>query len=135
MNGQTMGLLTEYQKIRFADALARVDGDEELLVTLAEIAADDGPHMLQQLSEELRGGDVIESGRTAHALKGLLSTYEVGPPVDALQAIVEASHSHDIDRARMIFGEISEELLDFIELVRQLSVQSGSPSRSDRADR
>jgi signal transduction histidine kinase/DNA-binding NarL/FixJ family response regulator len=53
--------------------LARLDGDEELLATLLEIALEDLPESIQKLIEALQSGKNGELSRLAHTIKGAAS--------------------------------------------------------------
>ena len=89
--------MNQEQKERFADALARVSGDTEILATLASIASEDAPELLHRLEESIEVGDWSGYARTAHSLKGLLSTFETHEPVSRIQPLIDAARQADGD--------------------------------------
>jgi HPt (histidine-containing phosphotransfer) domain-containing protein len=54
-------------------ALARLDGDEDLLVDLMGFFLEDSSRLLAQLSAAVAAADATEIRMTAHALKGLVA--------------------------------------------------------------
>ncbi|RMF88781.1 MAG: response regulator [Nitrospinota bacterium] len=60
-----------------AAALARVEGDEELLQELLEIFGDDCPRLLQEIQQALQEGDTTRAAQTAHTLKGAAGNLEM----------------------------------------------------------
>ena len=60
-----------------AAALARVEGDEELLQELLEIFEDDCPRLLQEIQQALQEGDTTRAAQTAHTLKGAAGNLEM----------------------------------------------------------
>jgi two-component system sensor histidine kinase/response regulator len=55
--------------------LDRVGGDEALLVELTHIFLEEYPRMLSEISEALAAGDAKAVERSAHTLKGSVSTF------------------------------------------------------------
>jgi HPt (histidine-containing phosphotransfer) domain-containing protein len=91
-------MMNEVQKRRFADALARLSGDEALLASLATITSEDAPGLLAQMNRHLEAGDLADYAHTAHALKGLLSTFETNDPVKEMQPLIDAARQSDADK-------------------------------------
>ena len=52
------------------NALIRLDGDDALLAIVVETYMDDFPLQLAKIKEALLGGDLTESRRVAHSIKG-----------------------------------------------------------------
>jgi len=120
--------LNETQKARFSEALTRLAGDEEMLLILADIAVEDLPPMVVQLSEELAEGDLQSAAATAHAMKGLLSSFETGTPTSELQALINAARSGNAEEANTLFTKTKpaiDELLGEIEIL----VEHNQPSK------
>ncbi len=116
--------MTETQKQRFSDALARMAGDEEMLEVLAKIAVEDAPNLLALLSDHVKQGDCLEVARVGHALKGLLSTFETGEPVSDLQFMIDAARQGDVKSVRQIQADVEPKLgilMNEIEEVSQVS--------------
>jgi CheY-like chemotaxis protein len=55
-------------------ALARVNGDRDLLREIAAILLDDGPRQIEELGRAASGGDVAAARRSAHSLKSAVAT-------------------------------------------------------------
>jgi len=68
-------------------ALELIGGDEELLLSVLAMFLDELPGYMQSLREELAGGDYPSAYRTAHTLKGLLSTFCAGEAAAAALAV------------------------------------------------
>lgn len=96
--------MTEAQRTRFASALVRVAGDEETLRMLAGITCEDAPGMVERLRVTLREENASEAAQIAHALKGMLSAFETGEPVDELQVVIDAARANDTETARDVFS-------------------------------
>ena len=45
--------MTEEQKARFADALERMAGDEELLTAMGAMVIDDAPEVIAELDQQI----------------------------------------------------------------------------------
>lgn len=115
-----MTTLTDQQKQRFAAALERVGGDEQMLVVLAEMAAEDAPPLLCRLADEVRSGDLDAASHSGHALKGLLSAFETGQPIDGLQPLIDAARQGDYDEARRLLESLRPRLHTFMKQVEEL---------------
>jgi Hpt domain len=79
--------------VRFADALARVAGDCELLVAMAAMVAEDAPAVLQELRDSVATKDMENTAVTAHKLKGMLSTFETAGPVLELEELISSARA------------------------------------------
>lgn len=115
-----MTTLSDQQRQCFAAALERVGGDEQMLVVLAEMAAEDAPPLLSKLAEEVRCGDLDAASHSGHALKGLLSAFETGQPIDGLQPLIDAARGADQDEAQRLLNTLEPKLCSFIKKVEEL---------------
>ncbi len=123
-----MSLLNQSQRAQFSDALTRVGGDEEILIALAEMAVEDAPPMLDQLQGQVQAEQWGAVAQTAHALKGLLSAFETGPPVEELQPLIDAARSSQGEAAHAVFGDLRPSLQSLVGQVRRLTESTESPS-------
>jgi HPt (histidine-containing phosphotransfer) domain-containing protein len=57
-----------------AELLERIDNDQELLRELLSIFKEDFPQSLQSLKSAVIAGDLKDSSRLSHTLKGMLSS-------------------------------------------------------------
>lgn len=85
----------------FAEALGRLGGDEELLRELAAILVDDVPPLVQGVQSAIQAGDFGEAHRDAHALKGLVVTFDergCGLMISELMTALKENNSQEIHR-------------------------------------
>jgi len=116
-----MKVLSSEQRERFADAIARVGHDEELLVMLSRMVAEDGPVLLSSLRDKVAAADLTAVVEAGHSLKGMLSTYETGSPVAELQSIIDAARTGDDEVAKGIMEKQYPLLVRFITELQQLA--------------
>jgi len=113
--------LNESQRVRFSEALQRLAGDEDMLLMLAEIAAEDAPVLLSQLGSQIEEASLSSAARTAHALKGLLSGFVSGPPTSELQPLIAAAREDDAATTATLFSKLRPKLKALIEEIETLS--------------
>ena len=116
--------MNEHQKKRFSQALARVAGDEVMLAMLANIAVEDVPTIMKTLDGQVERQVLDEAAKTAHSLKGLLSAFETGDPVDELQPLIDAARQGDETEVLRIHQQVRlklELLMSEIETIAQAS--------------
>ncbi|WP_372725070.1 Hpt domain-containing protein [Novipirellula sp.] len=116
-----MSTLSEAERTQFSDALERVGGDEEMFIELAEIVSEDAPGMLAELESQLQSDQLGEVAQTAHALKGLLSTFQTGPPVAQLQPFIDEARRGHTESATMMFRDLMPSLKYLVGQVQQLN--------------
>ena len=75
--------------------LAKLGGDRELLLEIAELFQRDAPAMLDTLRERVRGGEPAEIAKAAHVLKGSAANFGVSPLYSLAREIEH--HSQDAD--------------------------------------
>lgn len=89
---------------RFQDALERMGGERELLVTMAAMAVNDAPELIDQVSGQLAAGRWAEASASVHALKGTLATFESGSPITELQQLEDAARESDGSAANELWN-------------------------------
>lgn len=95
--------MTENQKQRFAEALARVAGDCELLAAMAAMVAEDAPLVMEELRENVAADELQRVATTAHKLKGMLSTFETAGPVLDLEELILCARKGQAAEVRSLF--------------------------------
>lgn len=80
---------------RFPEALRRLSGDRSLLREMATIVLEDVDPILEQIRDGLEQQDGPGVARAAHQLRGMLSTFETGPPVADLQTVIDSARDGD----------------------------------------
>ncbi|GAA5509615.1 hypothetical protein [Novipirellula caenicola] len=96
-------MLTPEQKKRFQEAIDRVGGDCELLVTMAALVSEDAPQLVNDLEHHFENDQLQDAAATGHSLKGLLSTFETGTPVKELQMVIDAARAGNRERGNALW--------------------------------
>ncbi|WP_372721758.1 hypothetical protein [Novipirellula sp.] len=96
-------MLTPEQKLRFQEAIDRVGGDCDLLVTMATLVSEDAPQLVNDLELQFENNQLQDAAATGHSLKGLLSTFETGSPVKELQTVIDAARAGNRDRGNALW--------------------------------
>ena len=104
----------------------RIVADTELtratLETLAVICAEDAPAMWSKMARQIEQGDLAAYAKSAHAIKGLLSTFETNEPVCEIQSIIDAARDGDEKKAKALHSSLHgsvEKLIGEIDSVAQ----------------
>jgi two-component system, sensor histidine kinase and response regulator len=80
-------------------ALARVDGDEDLLAELARVLLEESPKMLTAVQEAVAKRDAAKIQRTVHSLKGAAAALAAQKVVDAALRLERLGRSGDLQDA------------------------------------
>jgi|SRR6056297_1312751 len=113
--------MNEMQKERFAEALKRLSGDEDTLELLSSMVAEDAPVLMESMRKQLAENDLRSYAKSAHALKGLLSSFETGHPVDEIQSTIDAAREGDINGTRQMHENVGKSLQIFVDDVAAIS--------------
>jgi hypothetical protein len=116
----------DQQRKRFQEALLRLAGDEQMLSTLAEIVIADAPGLMEQISRGVAEKNCELVARSAHALKGLLSSFETGEPTNQLQPIIDAARRGEIAKMLELFEKTQPKL---VALIGEIDDVSGTRTR------
>lgn len=108
----------------FPAALDRFGGDEELLQSMARMIADDAPENICKLEESLAAKESSSVASSAHALRGMLSTFEEGPAVDGLLEVENLSRSGDLAAAKVRFDSARGSIDLLVTIIRQVAVST-----------
>ena len=96
-----------------AEALARLDGDQELLQELAQIFLKESPEILRRLREAVKRGDVEAVAAEAHSMKGSVSTFGVTSATEAALTIEMMGRQKDLSGAPEALHHL-EDTLDIL---------------------
>ncbi|QDT07741.1 hypothetical protein K227x_61690 [Rubripirellula lacrimiformis] len=124
--------MTEDQRERFASALKRLSGDEELLVQMAVMVSQDAVPVLALLRQQISESSLDDAAATGHKLKGMFSTFETGSPVAELQDVIQVCRSGDSAAAQSMFAGLEPDLNVLLGELELLST-SDDPSSMDRS--
>ncbi len=93
-----------------ATALARVEGDEELLQELAKLFLEDSSQLMAVLREALDMGDAGRVKEVAHTLKGALGNFAAQRAVAAARQVEQWGQEGHLDQAQEAYIALEQEL-------------------------
>lgn len=82
-----------------AEALARLDGDQELLQELASIFLSESPEILERLRSAVERGDAHAVAAEAHSMKGSVANFCVSSATEAALAIERMGSEKNLSSA------------------------------------
>jgi HPt (histidine-containing phosphotransfer) domain-containing protein len=91
-------------------ALARLDGDDELLVDLIGFFLEDSGRLVEELKAAATAGDAQQVKMASHALKGLVASCGGMRAADAAQRIEHASTANDLTHVDCLIQALEVEL-------------------------
>lgn len=112
-----------------AEALARVEGDQELLGDLAEIFLREAPEILQRLHEAVERGDAKAVAAEAHSMKGSVSNFGSRIAVSAALALETIGRGEDLRDAPEALSQLAYILNLLAPLLEHLPQPAGLPTR------
>ena len=112
----------------YAAALARVGGDEPLLVELIAIFFEEYPKFAARLTQSLSQKDFTGLREAAHSLKGSLGYLGAAHGESLALAVEQACLAKDVPRA----GDLVAQLMAYTEALRQL--MAVSPKEQNHAN-
>ena len=106
----------------YADFLARIDGDVELLKEVIEIFLEDTPRLLSDLYTAIERNDLVAAERAAHTLKGAAANISACGLYAISQEAQQAVKNKDwnllermIDLFEDSFNRLERELRGYVE--------------------
>jgi PAS domain S-box-containing protein len=106
-----------------ATALARVEGDRELLQRVAQMFCDQSGALLAQIRAALTRGEGAALERAAHKLKGSVSYFGAQGAVAAAQRLEAMGHGGEITAATAAYTELERELARLRRALTELSLE------------
>ena len=97
-----------------AAALARIDGDADLLDSLLDMFRNDAQRYLDEVRRRLAEADLPLLGQTAHTLKGVLGTFVAGRAEQVARALENAAKHGDASSCRALVPELEAEVAAFL---------------------
>jgi two-component system sensor histidine kinase/response regulator len=91
-------------------ALARVDGDEALLIDLAQLLLEESPKMLAAIHDAVTGNAPEQLERAAHSLKGSVATFAAQGAVDAALKLERLGRSGDLKSAEQAYAALESQM-------------------------
>jgi HPt (histidine-containing phosphotransfer) domain-containing protein len=97
-------------ELPLGELLARLGGERELLVTLAEIQKAESPRALQEIEGFLHAGDAQRLERAAHRLVGSLIVFGADEAAEAARSLERLSRERHLADAPRQFARLSFEI-------------------------
>lgn len=91
-------------------ALARLDGDEDLLVDLMGFFMEDAPRLMDELRAAAATGDADQIKMSAHALKGLVAGCGGVRAAEAAKRVEQAALANDLSHMTALVEAVATEL-------------------------
>ncbi len=102
----------------FTLALARVEGDREILKEQMECFLRDVPMVLAEVGDAAAGKDGKRLERAAHRLKGLAAGFDATEMTDCARRVEDAARGNDFRRASVLCGELAAEAAELQQRIR-----------------
>ena len=99
--------------------LERLGGDEELLVTMADIFVQESEDYCHNLDQALLANDAGKLRREAHTIKSLLATFADDEGTALAQAIEQQAKDEQLDGLADKAEELKARLRQVVAVVRQ----------------
>jgi len=106
---------------RFAEAVARLDGDESLLREMAAITSADLPEVIVETDRALAAGNSEQAASGLHKLKGMLSTFETGGVTVEVHEILEMTRRGDVAEAKRSFDRQRPEIDELVTEITSIA--------------
>ena len=98
------------ETLNWSAALARLEGDNELLVEMAALFVVECPRMLSAIHEAIALRDAKMLERAAHALKGSVGNFAAPAALDAALALEKAADRKDFGQAQLACAILEQAL-------------------------
>jgi len=92
------------------ELLDRVEGDLDLLKELVCLFSQEYPELVRKLNETIEKGEGARTRDLAHALKGSVSNFAIGPAFYAAKAMEDIGRGGDLSGAREAMVTLEQEL-------------------------
>lgn len=93
---------TESESLDRELALSRVGGDIDLLKEIAQLFVEDYPKVLDELRQAVDSGDAQAVERTAHGLKGSVSTFGARAAMEAARTLEDLGRAQQLEQVRQV---------------------------------
>lgn len=106
-----------------AEALARVDEDEDLLYTLAELFVEQAPLDMAAARAALEAGDAAALARAAHRMKGALLQFSAPRVLAGISQLEALGKAGTLDQATTVCAHVDQELQTLITALREYAAK------------
>lgn len=101
-----------------SEALTRVEEDEDLFQTLAELFIEQAPLDMAATKAALDAGDAKALGRAAHRMKGAILQFAAPRLFEITKELESLGNAGTMDRAAATCAAVDQELQKLIEALR-----------------
>ena len=105
---------------RFSAALARLDGDVDLLRKMASITSEDLPEVVRHTEAAIEDGNCEQAASGLHRLKGMLSTFESDSVALDIQDILDLARQGKGDQVQAAYQQHKSSMTELIDAVARL---------------
>src|SRR3954466_6619918 len=102
-----------------AELLDRVGNDMAFLSETIDMLVADGRSLMADIQKAVQAGDAAGVGRSAHALKGMISNFCAPGPQEAALAVEKLGKSGDLSGAPEALKRVGEQLEVLIAELQQ----------------
>jgi HPt (histidine-containing phosphotransfer) domain-containing protein len=105
------------------EALARVDGDRELLGEMAALFLEEYPRFLAQIQEAISKKDSSALSYAAHTLKGSVGNFAANAAFDAAFTLERIGRQGDLTQAPGAFAQLENTLTQLMPALTKLTAE------------
>ena len=102
-----------------AEALTRVDEDEDLFQTLVELFIEQAPLDMAATQAALDAGDAEELARAAHRMKGAILQFSAQTLFEATSQLEGLGNAGTVDGAKPVCARVTQELEKLMTALRE----------------
>jgi len=106
-------------------ALARVDGDTEMLASLVEVLLSELPLMVQAVQEAMGAGNAAQLERAAHRLKGSVSIFGALEATEAALELENIGRRGDLQQAAGVWAALEKQIEGLRPALQELRRELG----------
>lgn len=118
--------MTSASVFNLAEALARVDQDEELFQTLAELFVEQAPQDMAATQAALDAGDGEALARAAHRMKGAILQFSAPAVFEVTRQLEALGKAGSLDRAAAVCAQVDRELQKLVSALRDYAANRPS---------
>ena len=111
-----------------SEALERVGGDAALLSELIELYLAESVQLRRDVAAALQAGDASKLGRTAHTLKGAVSTFGAHPAREAAEQLERLGRAGDLSGAADAVARLESELEGLRPALEKMKAEGQRPA-------
>jgi two-component system sensor histidine kinase/response regulator len=117
--------------VDLAAILARLGGNERLLVELVEMFQEDAPQTLVAIREAIRQGNAEQLHLSAHCFCGAIGSFGKSPAFEAARQLEALGQEGDLTHAEELFARLEQTLRQMETVLAQIAAR---PQRLSRAE-